>query len=124
MKYIFPVLIASVMLIAACSNGQSQNAKMVLSATEFAAKLEEIPAAPIIDVRSPEEFSNGHLQNARNINWNGNNFDAQILKFDKAQPIFVYCLSGGRSGSAASQMRANGFKEVYEMDGHDAMAEC
>lgn len=117
MKNIFPFLFVTALLFAACSNGQSQNTKTVLAATEFAAKIKEFPSAPIIDVRSPEEFANGHLQNARNINWNGSDFDAQISKFDKSQPILVYCLSGGRSGSAASQMRSQGFKEVYELNG-------
>jgi thioredoxin len=117
MKNLFPFLFVTALLFAACSNGQSQNTKTVLAATEFAAKIKELPGAPIIDVRSPEEFANGHVQNARNINWNGSDFDAQISKFDKSQPILVYCLSGGRSGSAASQMRSQGFKEVYEMEG-------
>jgi thioredoxin len=117
MKNLFPFLFVTALLFAACSNGQSQNTKTVLAATEFAAKIKELPSAPIIDVRSPEEFANGHVQNARNINWNGSDFDAQISKFDKSQPILVYCLSGGRSGSAASQMRSQGFKEVYEMEG-------
>jgi thioredoxin 1 len=117
MKKIISALSILLIFLSACSSGQSQNVKSVLSATAFATKIQELPQAPIIDVRSPEEFANGHVQNARNINWNGSDFDAQISKFDKSQPILVYCLSGGRSGSAASHMRENGFKEVYEMEG-------
>jgi thioredoxin len=88
-----------------------------LSATEFSEKLKEMPNAPLIDVRTPEEFSKGHLTNAVNINWNGDDFQKQVSKLDKSKPVFVYCLSGGRSGSAASQMRADGFQQVYEMNG-------
>src|ERR1035437_4915023 len=40
-----------------------------------------------------------------------------MVTIDKSKPVFFYCLSGGRSSSAASQMRNDGFKEVYELDG-------
>ena len=98
-----------------CSDGQSKRTN--LSAIDFANKTNELPAAPIIDVRTPDEFSKGHIQKAKNIDWNGNDFEKQITTLDKAKPIFVYCLSGGRSSLAASKMRNEGFKEVYELDG-------
>ena len=100
-----------------CSNGQTQSTKTKLSATEFADKIKELPSAPIVDVRTPDEFSKGHLSNALNYDWNGNEFDKQIAHLDKSKPVFVYCLSGGRSAAAADKMRADGFKQVYEMDG-------
>lgn len=76
-----------------------------------------MPAAPVIDVRTPEEFNNGHLRNAQNIDWNGSGFENGINQFDKTKPVFVYCLSGGRSHAAAEKMRSMGFKSVYELDG-------
>jgi thioredoxin len=51
------------------------------------------------------------------MHWNGTDFDKQISSLDKGKPVFVYCLSGGRSTSAAYKMREVGFKEVYELDG-------
>lgn len=116
--------IAITALLTACGNAQTQNnsatqatIKTNLSATEFDAKLKELPAAPIVDVRSPEEFAKGHLANALNYNINDGNFMDNINKLDKSKPVFVYCLSGGRSSSAAQRMRSEGFKEVYEMEG-------
>ena len=88
-----------------------------LSTTEFSDKIETLPTAPIVDVRTPEEFAKGYLQNAKNYDWNGNDFQKQISTLDKSKPVFVYCLSGGRSLSAANQMRSDGFKEVYELSG-------
>ena len=114
-KYVFILFTAFTVMLSSCSNAQS--AKSNLSATEFSEKLKEMPNAPLIDVRTPEEFSKGHLSNAVNINWNGDDFQQQVSKLDKSKPVFVYCLSGGRSGSAASQMRADGFQQVYEMNG-------
>lgn len=104
-------------LFNSCTNGQTQSTKTNLSATEFADKIKELPTATIIDVRTPAEFSKGHLANANNYDWNGNEFDKQIAPLDKSKPVFVYCLSGGRSSSAANKMRLDGFKTVYELDG-------
>lgn len=81
-----------------------------LSATEFADKIKELPTATIIDVRTHDEFSKGHLLNAINYDWNRNDFDKQIALLDKKKPVFVYCLSGSRSASAANFMRSVGFK--------------
>jgi thioredoxin len=114
-KQYFLFLIITIVSLSSCTNGQ--NAKYNLSAVEFDTEIKTHPIAPLVDVRTPDEFSKGHLQNALNIDWNGNSFDSEISKLDKSKPVFVYCLSGGRSGQAAAKMRADGFKEVYELQG-------
>lgn len=108
---------SSLLLLGSCSNEHSQGSGSSLSVEAFAHKMKQLPDAPVIDVRTPEEFSKGHLQNATNIDWNGNDFGNGIARLDKSKPVLVYCLSGGRSAAAASKMRAEGFKEVYEMEG-------
>jgi thioredoxin len=117
MRKLFAIALIAIQFNS-CSSGQSNSTTRTnLSATEFAEKIKEIPTASIIDVRTPAEFSKGHLINALNYDWNGNEFDKQIAPLDKSKPLFVYCLSGGRSSSAANKMRSNGFKTVYELDG-------
>jgi thioredoxin 1 len=115
-KFLTLGMMAIAMLFNACSNGQSQTATN-LAANDFAAKIKALPSAPLLDVRTPGEFSKEHLPNALNIDWNANDFDKQIATLDKTKPVLVYCLSGGRSASAAAKMRADGFKEVYELQG-------
>ena len=100
----------------AFSCAQAQN-KTSLSPQEFADKLKQSGDANILDVRTPGEFTSGHLAKAQNIDWNGDNFERQVVQMDKAKPAFVYCLRGSRSASAAAKMRSIGFKEVYELDG-------
>ena len=73
--------------------------------------------AQLIDVRTEDEFNGGHIKNAKNIDWNGNDFDAQLTSLDKTKPLLVYCLSGGRSKKAAAKLTELGFKEVLELDG-------
>jgi rhodanese-related sulfurtransferase len=97
-----------------CLQGQNKNS---LLPQEFANKLKSSPTAILLDVRTPEEYAAGHLAQAKNIDWNGSNFEKQVASLNKSNPVFVYCLSGGRSASAASKMRSMGFKSVTELDG-------
>jgi rhodanese-related sulfurtransferase len=92
-NYLFISISILTILLSNCSNGQSQKYKSNLSANEFSKKIADLPAITIIDVRSPEEFEGGHIQNAQNFDWNGNDFDNQISAIDKSKPVLVYCLS-------------------------------
>ena len=109
--------IISIIGFNACSNGHAQAGRQNLSANDFAKKMKENPTAVILDVRTPDEYSKGHLPNALNVDWNGSGFEAGISGLDKSKPVFVYCLSGGRSSSAAEKMRSEGFGNVIELDG-------
>jgi len=106
-----------VLLVMNSCSGNPQNANYNLDATAFAEKINELPTAPVVDVRTPEEFGNGHLRNAKNMDWNGRDFEAGISSLNKENPVIVYCLSGGRSHSAAEKMSSLGCKTVYELDG-------
>jgi rhodanese-related sulfurtransferase len=68
-------------------------------------------------VRTPKEYADQHLDNAVNIDWNGDNFVGQAQKLDKSKPVFVYCLAGSRSKSAANKLHELGFKEIYNLEG-------
>ncbi len=122
-NYITILLAIVAILLNSCTQANTQ--PTTLSAVEFAQKIKELPNAAILDVRTPEEFLKGHLSNALNFDWNGSEFDKQIATLDKAKPVFVYCLSGGRSSDAASKMRSDGFQLVYELNGgHDEVEKC
>lgn len=71
----------------------------------------------IIDVRTPFEYAEGHIENAKNIDVNSSSFDAEVDKLDKEQAVFVYCAIGVRSSKAANILRKKGFKHVYDLDG-------
>jgi thioredoxin len=90
--------------------------KQVLSADEFEKGMAK-DSAQILDVRTVGEFNSGHLDNALWADWNNETeFDRRSAFIDKKKPVYVYCLSGGRSASAASKMRKQGFT-VYELKG-------
>lgn len=71
----------------------------------------------LLDVRTPTEYSNGHLISAVNINYYGENFDDEIDKLDKLKPIVVYCKSGGRSSKSALKLVEKGFEKIYNLKG-------
>jgi len=98
-------------------DSRSRATKEKLSAREFAKILEKEGSAQLLDVRSAEEFAGGHLEHAVNVDWNGGGFRQYASTLDKLEPVYVYCLSGGRSASAAAFLREQGFGKVYEMPG-------
>ena len=117
MKHIYSLFFLLPLLFSGCSSGQGQNSFKVLSAKEFNEKISQTQNANILDVRTSQEYSESHIKNAINVDWNGNNFDEGIANLDKSKPVFVYCLSGGRSSAAAAHMTSMGYKDVYELDG-------
>lgn len=75
----------------------------------------------LLDVRTPEEFSQGHIEHAINIDVNNENFDSEIQKLDKTKTYFVYCQAGTRSSKASSRLLRNGFKNIVNLkDGYSS----
>ncbi|MFD2571662.1 thioredoxin [Spirosoma soli] len=88
-----------------------------LAPDAFATQLQQQPTAQLLDVRTPGEFNGGHLIGAKNIDFRDAAFGQNLARLDKAKPVYVYCLSGGRSAEAAKLMREQGFTNVYELQG-------
>jgi rhodanese-related sulfurtransferase len=70
----------------------------------------------VIDVRTPDEFKDGHIQGAKNIDIMGNDFEAQLGKLDKTQPTLVHCQAGGRSTRALKVFEKLGFTNLIHLD--------
>ena len=104
------------LLFLSCQGQQTKTVQTV-DVTAFAEKLKATDKAQLLDVRTPEEFSSGHIENATNVNWNGDDFVAKAENYDKSKPVFVYCKVGGRSAQAADKLAELGFKEIYNLDG-------
>ena len=71
----------------------------------------------ILDVRTPQEYAEGHLAHATNIDFNGSDFAQKISKLDKSKSYLVYCHSGHRSASAVAIMKSQSFQTIYNLDG-------
>ncbi|WAC42442.1 thioredoxin domain-containing protein [Pedobacter sp. SL55] len=114
-KSIF-ICVAAIIL-ASYSYAQTTPTITSVSATELTKQLEKEHHIQLLDVRTPSEFKNGHIQNAINANINDKHFEDKIAALDKTKPVYVYCLSGGRSKIAVKQLSAVGFKNIVEMPG-------
>jgi rhodanese-related sulfurtransferase len=78
----------------------------------------------LIDLRTPEEFSNGAIKGAININWEGKDFKKEMKEISTNQPVFIYCGGGYRSKEAGEWMIKNGFTTVIMLEnGYDAWKE-
>ena len=71
----------------------------------------------ILDVRSVEEYNNGHLANAINISHNTVADKLNQLEQYKDNTVVVYCRSGRRAGFAENILTENGFTKVRHLDG-------
>ena len=73
--------------------------------------------AIILDVRTPDEYAEGHIEGAINLDWlNSEVFNEGEAKLDKSKNYYIYCRSGRRSNAAATKMQTDGFK-VFDMKG-------
>lgn len=117
-KTTLTLLFSYIIVLLSCANNSSNhNHSDHLDPIPFFEKIKSTPEGIILDVRTPAEFEKGHLKGAINFDWNNETFSSKIARMDKDAPVFVYCLSGGRSSEAASHLRNDGFKWVYEMNG-------
>jgi rhodanese-related sulfurtransferase len=109
---IVAALVGAVVLTS-CSGG---GAVTDVSPQDFLAKAAE-PGVTVIDVRTPDEFAQGHLEGAINIDVESATFDSEIAKLDTGATYAVYCHSGRRSGIATDAMGKAGFTKVYNLSG-------
>jgi len=113
------ILFTTILSLSCNTKQQSKSQEMELSAivvnpVEFKEKsINQV----VVDVRTPDEYSEGHIEGAVNVNYFDSNFSEQISKFEKTKPIFVYCRSGKRSTSAASKLIELGYNQVYNLEG-------
>lgn len=117
MKTILSALLAALLLVA-CGRAQD------MPITEFSANSME-KGALLVDVRTPEEFGQGHLEGALNIDWFSPDFASRWEQIDKDRPVYLYCKVGGRSGQAAEKLQSMGFRHVVNLTGgYDAYLEA
>lgn len=108
-KLLFSILAA----LGLFANAQSQSEVEVLEPQAFIERVKADTSAIILDVRQLEEFAEGHLAQAINLDWlNQTVFINGLAKLNKQKTYYVYCRSGRRSQAAAGKLKAEGFQVV------------
>lgn len=110
-------LLAGGAVAAGCSDSEKASDAAEVTAGEVATA-----DVVIIDVRTADEFAQGHLEGAINLDVEGGAFEAGLAELDPGESYAVYCRSGNRSAAAARIMAANGFTDVADLGSLDAAA--
>ena len=108
-----------IVILSACgsANSSSSNIANDLDVKAFKLELAKHTEAQLLDVRTPEEWSNGIIEGAILVNLFDQNFVSNIEPLDPSKAVFVYCKAGGRSKKVMDKMVALGFKEIYNLKG-------
>lgn len=88
-----------------------------LTPEEFQSLVLETDNAVVIDVRTNQEYRQGRLFDAVNIDYLAYDFWDQIETLDPEKTYFVYCRSGRRSVRTCTLMHNGGFQKVFNLDG-------
>lgn len=91
----------------------------------MAAKMVQEKKVTIVDVRTPDEFKDGHIEGAQNISVAAEDFEAKLAALDKSQPVLVHCQAGGRSKRSLETFKRLGFSNIYHLkDGFSGWEEA
>ncbi len=124
MKNIIPFLM--LLLLPSCS-GESRppDKSIVLPVEEYTQNLNSDTTAYLIDVRTPEEYNEGHIEGAVLMNvMDEQAFLAGIDTLDTSHTYYIYCRSGRRSQKASGLMSERGLKVVDLQGGYNAWQEA
>lgn len=102
--------------IFSCKDTVAQDQAKEISSKEML-KIIESESIQLIDVRTSAEYSEGHIENAKNIDFSSASFTKDISTLDKEKPVFIYCRSGNRSGKSVKDFINAGFSEIYDLNG-------
>ena len=122
------VMLTGLILAGGCSSGQTDDTTQTTSANiaedvtpeEALTLIQEKQPDPnlvIIDVRTPQEFAGGHIENAINIDSSTSAFREELNKLDRDKTYLIYCYSGTRGSKALSIMEELNFRKVYNISG-------
>ena len=116
MKWI-PILMALLLLSGCAAQAQKEQSYRQIDMDEAIAMMEAENDYIILDVRTPEEFSEKHIPGAINVA-NETIGSEEIPELpDKDQLILVYCRSGNRSKQASEKLVALGYTNIIEFGG-------
>ncbi len=104
------LLLAVTMFAGACGSDEAAGGSTAPAAGEASAAAALADGAVVIDVRTPEEFDEGHVEGAQLLDIRSSEFAAGVAELDADQDYVVYCRSGNRSATARQQMQAAGLE--------------
>ncbi len=115
MRYLIPFFtIISLFVLQSCS--ESATGIQNDSATEFQQNMQSNKGL-LIDLRTPEEYVEGHIKGSATINFYDASFESKLNGLDRNKVLYLYCASGGRSSKASKMAHSMEFKEIHNLIG-------
>ena len=98
-------------------NASSARSQFVnMKASEAAKILKNNPEAVVLDIRTPKEYTEGHIPDAINIDYKADSFESELEKLDRDTTYLMHCRSGRRSANSLEIFEKLGFRHVIHMD--------
>ncbi|WP_022868793.1 rhodanese-like domain-containing protein [Schaalia vaccimaxillae] len=122
---VFTSLTLGVLIVgsmSACTTNSSADSTPGATQSASSSSMTAEELGTLIDVRTPEEFAQGHLEGAINIDFNSADFQEQITQLDPNGTYTLYCRSGNRAGQALELMKNQGFNQVTNIGGVEEAA--
>ena len=116
MKQLIAVFSILFLVMATSCNDESKGEIKLVTADEMQT-LMKLDGVQLVDVRTPEEYKEGYIANAQNIDFNSPTFNDDISKLDKNKPVILYCKGGGRSSKCSKKLLDAGFVKIYDLQG-------
>ena len=108
-------LLSAIVLVLSSFMGAHAQNKIEVNSKQANALLQKDAKIIVVDVRTPEEFNQGHIKTAINIDVYQSDAISKIDKLNKNAKYLVYCRTSNRSGFVVDHMIKGGFKNVYQM---------
>lgn len=119
-KIVLSLSLMGVFLFFACQTNQvekvtsSEEIQTIISSLNNVNQIDfSNPNNVLIDVRTPEEYADGHVKGAINLNVKDDNFAKKVSELDSTKNYYIYCRSGVRAKSAEAIMLENNLKKVH-----------
>ncbi len=119
-KLILSLTLTTGLFLASCQTNQVDNVASIEDVQEITTTLNNVNQIDflsdtnvLIDVRTPEEYAEGHVPGAINLNVKDDNFAKKVSELDSTKNYYIYCRSGVRAKSAEAIMLENNLKKIH-----------
>lgn len=108
------LLVISTLLVVTCAPVKEGGD---VTARQVAEMLRKDTSIILVDVRTPEEYQQGHIKGARLMDFYSAEFHAMMQTLPQDRPVILYCRSGRRSDEAMKFLTSIGYSRVFNMLG-------
>lgn len=110
-----PFIFSSVLVLLTSAISLVAADPVAVDAEKAAGIIASEAGVTVIDLRTPDEFAEGHLQGAVNVDFLASTFEAELGKLDATKPYLVHCASGRRSAQAMEVFEKLKFAKIYHL---------